>query len=505
MMNTIQLKLYCIHWGEDNEEEESDDDDSDDEEIDDDDDDDDDNYNDEDDSEDSKSDDEESDDDDGVEDEIFLEKFIRTFHNGDYDAEIDDKLSLDRSPWHGPARPQASYNKPDNWRERNRIGLEKVKRQLQSCIHSVSHGTSVRLQLIHNGSRFYQLVDNEEPIVWNEAILDEHWDQLEDALSGNELVTNICGIQIENVEMTKERLAALVTILISGRATNSSMYVTFGNANLCSEGIISLSTVVDVSSELQTLFINHNRIDNLHSACCLSRSLKSHTCINILSLAHCDLGSTPEILSVILQSEVKIIDLSNNNINSLGAVLISEYLENDPPIRCIDLDHNRLNDDDAVLISQALRRNTNLKSIYLPLNNFTCIGVKTILTCFFDSSSLNTISESNHTLTRIMFFDDDNNMQFKRLQCCIDRLLQLDCKLKIILALQDRDSLLHYLANIPVTLMPEVLAFPLQQEIDLCQRRYLNIVYSTMRWWNMPMLYSYHNYVKSDTKRKRDD
>jgi hypothetical protein len=81
----------------------------------------------------------------------------------------------------------------------------------------------------------------------------------------------------------------------------------------------------------------------------------------------------------------------------------------------------------------------------------------------------------------------------------------LDCKLKIILALQDRDSLLHYLANIPVTLMPEVLAFPLQQEIDLCQRRYLNIVYSTMRWWNMPMLYSYHNYVKSDTKRKRDD
>jgi hypothetical protein len=53
----------------------------------------------------------------------------------------------------------------------------------------VSHGTSVRLQLIHNGSIFYQLVDNEEPIVWHEPILDEHWDQLEDALSGDELVT----------------------------------------------------------------------------------------------------------------------------------------------------------------------------------------------------------------------------------------------------------------------------------------------------------------------------
>jgi hypothetical protein len=113
------------NWGEDNDEEESGDNDSDDEEIDGDDDDN--NDDDEDDSEDNESDEEETSDDETIdihiEDEI-LEKFICTFHNGDYDAEIDDKLSSDRSPWHGPARPtQASYNKPDNWRERNRIGL----------------------------------------------------------------------------------------------------------------------------------------------------------------------------------------------------------------------------------------------------------------------------------------------------------------------------------------------------------------------------------------------
>jgi hypothetical protein len=34
------------------------------------------------------------------------------------------------------ARPtQASYNKPDNWVERNRIGLERVKQQLQDCLN----------------------------------------------------------------------------------------------------------------------------------------------------------------------------------------------------------------------------------------------------------------------------------------------------------------------------------------------------------------------------------
>jgi hypothetical protein len=481
--------------GEDNEGN----DDSDDEEIVDDDDDN--NYDDEDDSEDSESDKEESDD-DGVEDEFFLEKFICTFHNGDYDAEIDDRLSLDRSPWHSPARPtQASYNKPDNWRERNRIGLEKVKRQLESCIHSVSgHDKNLHLRLIHNVGYGTPLTYGEEPIVWNEAILDEHWDQLKDALSDDELVTNICGIKIENVEMTKDCLAALVAAF-SGRANSSSTYIQFHNANLCGEGILCLSKLVDVSYQLQTLFIIHSLIDNINSARCLSRSFRSHACINELDLAHCDLGSSPEILLVVLQSDVKNIFLHNNNIDSLGAVKISEYLEGDPPIEHLSLDYNRLNDDDAVLISHALKRNTNLRRIDLYSNNFTSSGVKALLTCVMDNSSLNAISESNHTMVGMNMFFIGNEM----LQGCISRLLNLDQTQKIILALQDKDSLLQYLANVPVELIPEVLAFPLQRNCNQRQHRYLNIVYSTMRWWNMPMLYSYHNYVKSDTKRKRDD
>jgi hypothetical protein len=78
---------------------------------------------------------------------------------------------------------------------------------------------------------------------------------------------------------------------------------------------------------------------------------------------------------------------------------------------------------------------------------------------------------------------------------------------KILLALQDKDSIIKDLANVPVGLMPEVLALPHQQVDNEFQHRYLNILYSTMRWWNMPMLYLYYHdgCVKSDTKRKRDD
>jgi hypothetical protein len=350
-------------------------------------------------------------------------------------------------------------------------------------------------------------MDNEYPIVWHEPILDDYWDQLEAAIyrrKQDEQVTDIRGIYILNVEMKKERIASLVAIFRNRRATYSGHYVYFTNANLCAEGIISLSKLVEASSMLQTLLINHNRIDNLHSACCLSRSLKSHVCINHLDLAGCDLGSTPEILSAILQSDVEHIYIHNNNIGTLGAIKIAEYLEGNPPISHIDLDRNRFNDDDAVLISQALKKNTNLHRINLHSNNFTSIGLKALLTCVFDSSSLNALSESNHTLLVMNFFDDDNNRQFKRLEYCINRLLDLDQTEKIMLALQDKDSLLKYLANVPVGLMPQVLAFPLRRDDNQLQHKYLNVLYSTMRWWNMPLLYSYYNCcVKSDTKRKR--
>jgi hypothetical protein len=151
-------------------------------------------------------------------------------------------------------------------------------------------------------------------------------------------------------------------------------------------------------------------------------------------LNHCDLGSNPEILLAMLQSEVLYIDLRNNNIDSFGAVTIAEYLEGDPPIEYLLLDNNRLNDDDALLISQALKRNTNLIHLNLVGNNFTSIGVKALLSCVFNSSSLNAISESNHTLEQICMFSTGEN---ERLRDCITCLLEMNRTQKILLALQD--------------------------------------------------------------------
>ena len=111
---------------------------------------------------------------------------------GDYDAVFDKALSFDREDdlisLYVPPR-QESYKKPDNWRERNRIGLTNVKEQLQKCIRNVEQSNSFTLDLEHNSEwtpyhsyRYSfrgQLRDNQEPIAWDEIFLDEYWFDLE--------------------------------------------------------------------------------------------------------------------------------------------------------------------------------------------------------------------------------------------------------------------------------------------------------------------------------------
>jgi hypothetical protein len=70
--------------------------------------------------------------------------------------------------------------------------------------------------LTHNNG-WYQLIDNEEPIVWNKPILDIYWDQLEAVIDQKKLlgiVTKIDGIHVENLEIKKERLDWLLSCLV---------------------------------------------------------------------------------------------------------------------------------------------------------------------------------------------------------------------------------------------------------------------------------------------------
>ena len=122
------------------------------------------------------------DNDEDADDEI-VETHIRTFNNGDdFDTKKDDGLICpDRRVYHYMLGPLLRLRiiKPDNWVERNRIGLERV-----TCIESAHRSTCLRLK--HNiNAPLDLLVGNEEPIVWHEPDIDQYWDKMMKQLGGD--------------------------------------------------------------------------------------------------------------------------------------------------------------------------------------------------------------------------------------------------------------------------------------------------------------------------------
>jgi hypothetical protein len=466
-----------------------------------------------------------------------LKVLALTFHTGQYDYYIEHALSSDSSATAHAGDVQDI--RPANWEERRAISKESLKLQLQeytrvvggrctiadvgvlSCFRLTSRSTPRTLE-----NQIQRRTIEEEHIVPHDPYIDSYWQELFTAIvnATNENISKISSICIEKVEMKGEIVSALVNSLC-GKAVNSITSIKFVDTNLGGEGVISLSTLMEQSTGLWTLNLSHNRIGDMNSALCLSRALKPHLSMDFLIMSHCDLGNDPDILSVILQSDVKHIVLSHNNIDSLGAVKISEYLEGNPPVKFLTLDDNDFNDDDAIFISGALKKNTNLSRLYIRRNHFTPVGVKTLFASLFDVTSLNTISESNHVCKLHVsnshanletlstpFNQDYSPANVETLFSAFNQ--DLDRYSKILLALHDKESFFKYLTDVPVELMPDVLVF-LQRKMnndlfgggtrgsERVRTQSMNKVYSAMRWWNMPLLYSFHRCVSSGTKRKR--
>jgi hypothetical protein len=210
--------------------------------------------------------------------------------------------------------------------------------------------------------------------------------------------------------------------------------------------MISLAKLVEQSVDLETLVMVQNPINDMNAALSLSGVLKLHPSIRHVDMSDCNLGNDPEILSVILQSDVEDLEIADNNINSLGAIKIAEYIESNTSMMCLRLYGNLLNDDDAVIICQALQENYKLYFLQIYWNNFTSVGVKALFSSIFDSSSLNAIADSNHALIIDVIRDDYFHRMSK-----FNRMNDGEWPMpdKLLIAMHDKDSLLEYLANLP--------------------------------------------------------
>jgi len=428
-----------------------------------------------------------------------LKHFMLNFRKGIHDAKIENAIaeSQPKSPYI-PGAANLEYNKY-GW---NDMGLYNLEINLDYFTPNYELSRT-------NEEYDLDIVNYDDsgrpglhPVVWHEPSIDASWQKLYTALRkkmGTNRVTRlgtsispmqqcfkIKNLSIDSVEMTNENLA-LMSHVCGERSINSIKTIKFVNNNLCADGMISLAKLVEQSVDLDTFIMVQNPMNDINAALSLSGVLKLHPSIRNVDMSDCNLGKDPEILSVILQSDVESLEIADNNINSLGAIKIAEYIESNTSMMCLRLYGNLLNDDDAVIISRALQENYKLFSLHIYWNNFTSVGVKALFSSIFDSSSLNAIADSNHALI-IDVIRDDYFHRMSKFNCMNDGEWPMPDKLLI--AMHDKDSLLEYLANVPVELMPRVLNFV---QMDRDEVMSLSMVYVSMRYWNMPSLYSHRN------------
>jgi Leucine-rich repeat (LRR) protein len=90
--------------------------------------------------------------------------------------------------------------------------------------------------------------------------------------------------------------------------------------------------------------------------------------------------------------------MSYNRITSNATTQLSEFLANDPPLKWLELEGNRLVDNDAELLADALRSNSSLRHLALRVNTgITYMGGEAFHTVLYDDSTLNAVSDSNHS------------------------------------------------------------------------------------------------------------
>ena len=89
----------------------------------------------------------------------------------------------------------------------------------------------------------------------------------------------------------------------------------------------------------------------------------------------------------------------SNNVRTEGDTRLSDFITTNPPLdyHSLVLEDNELEDDDAIMIAGALQHNTNLHGLNLLNNPFTEVGFAALERAVCDQSSLNSLSDCNHT------------------------------------------------------------------------------------------------------------
>ena len=167
------------------------------------------------------------------------------------------------------------------------------------------------------------------------------------------------------------------------------------------EGTEFVIEIIQSNQKLKEFHWTNNEIESMDDANLLVEAIISRPLIKSISLVNC-FGENMDAYSIfrsLLASgkDFAHIDLGFNNIRTGGGTELPDFLATNPPLKDLFLIENHLDDSDAILIARALKRNTHLEQLILGGNDITDIGRDALRNSLLDSTTLNTIADSNHS------------------------------------------------------------------------------------------------------------
>jgi len=186
---------------------------------------------------------------------------------------------------------------------------------------------------------------------------------------------------------------------------NKIDYFVLNNNNFIdtNKGIEFAVEVIKSNPNMKNFFWDYNQLESTGNVHSLLDAVCNNPSIDRIRLESClggDINGYEALCHLLASGKIfELLDFERNDIQTWDRteIPIPDYITSNPPLKYLYLSSNELNNDDAILISQALKQNTNLKELRLWNNNISDIGKEALSKATYDPTSLNSVSDSNHS------------------------------------------------------------------------------------------------------------
>jgi len=269
--------------------------------------------------------------------------------------------------------------------------MEELIEDMKSLTHALRRGQCNHISL--GGHENGLLLDNDDDVLL------PHWEELANALQLYQSTDVSKVFSIDAIQLTPSIMDLLEPALV-GKLIEC---ISFDNNELddnVREGIEFAVKSIKSIRGLSEFNWSSNHISSQRDAQYLVDSVISHPSIDAIQFTDCFSGDVCgyDILCQLLASgNYKQIIFNHNFRGTGGRTEVPDYIATNPPLNKLLLSGNELNDDNIVLIVRSLKHNTNLRHLRLEHNNITEVGKAALIKVVYDTTSLNSMADCNHT------------------------------------------------------------------------------------------------------------